>query len=106
MVRVWNNAAATLFGYRADEVIGRSLDIIIPDRLRLAHWEGFHKAIASGHTKHGRRAVKTRASHKNGQRIYVHLAFSVVLDRDGDVIGAMATARESIEERSNHSVAS
>ncbi len=98
MIQVWNNAAADIFGYPRDEVIGRSLDIIIPEHLRRAHWEGFGKAVASGHTKHGRLAIKTRATHKTGQKLYVGLAFSVVRDREGKVIGAMATAREYIEK--------
>jgi PAS domain S-box-containing protein len=97
MIQVWNNAAADLFGYPADEVIGRSLDIVIPEHLRHAHWEGFGRAVASGFTKHGRRALKTRAAHREGQRLYVSLAFSIVSDRHGKVIGAMATAREFVE---------
>ena len=102
MIQLWNNAAADLFGFPPDEVIGLSLDIIIPEHLRHAHWEGFARAMASGHTKHGGRALKTRATHKDGQRLYVSLAFSVVNDRDGKVIGAMATAREFIQEPDAH----
>jgi PAS domain S-box-containing protein len=96
-IQIWNNAAAELFGYLPEEAIGRSLDIIIPEHLRHAHWVGFGKALASGHTKHGRRPLKTRATHKADQKLYVSLAFSVVKDREGKVIGAMATAREFIE---------
>ena len=98
MIQVWNNAAADCFGYPRDEVIGRSLDIIIPEHLRHAHWEGFGKAVASGHTTHGRLAMKTRATHKSGHKLYVSFAFSVVKDQVGKVIGAMATAREYIEK--------
>jgi PAS domain S-box-containing protein len=98
VIQVWNNAAADLFGYLPDEVLGRSLDIIIPEHLRHAHWEGFGQAVASGQTTHGRRALKTRATHKAGHKLYVSLAFSVVKDREGKVIGAMATAREYIEK--------
>ena len=97
-IQIWNNAAAELFGYLPEEAIGRSLDIIIPEHLRNAHWVGFGKALASGHTKHGRRSLKTRATHKAGQKLYVSLAFSVVKDREGKVIGAMATAREFTEK--------
>jgi len=99
VIRIWNNAAADLFGYLPEEAIGRSLDILIPEYLRQAHWEGFRQAIASGRTKHGRHALKTRAVHKAGHRQYVSLAFSVVKDREGQVLGAMATAREFREER-------
>jgi PAS domain S-box-containing protein len=97
IVQIWNNAAADLFGYRPEEVIGRTLDIIIPEHLRQAHWEGFSKAVASGHMKHGTGALKTRATHKAGHKLYVSLAFSVVRDREGKVIGAMATARGFVE---------
>ena len=97
IIQIWNSAAAALFGYLPEEAIGRSLDIIIPEHLRPAHWEGFGVAVASGHTKHGRRALRTRATNKTGKKLYVSLAFSVVKDREGKVIGAMATAREFIE---------
>ena len=56
MIQVWNKTAADLFGFPADEVMGLSLDIIIPEHLRHAHWEGFGRAVDSGHTKHGRLA--------------------------------------------------
>lgn len=99
LIQIWNHAAADYFGHAADEVIGRSLDIIIPEHLRRAHWEGFNEAVVSGNTKHGPRPIKTRASHKSGRKLYVSLAFSVIKDREGKVIGAMATARE-VGERS------
>lgn len=97
-IHIWNKAAAELFGYLRKEAIGQSLDIIIPDHLRQAHWKGFGTAMASGHTKHGKRALRTKAIHKSGRKLYVSLAFSIVKDREGVVIGAMATARESKEK--------
>ena len=99
VIQIWNGAAAELFGYLPEEAVGRPLDIIIPEHLRHAHWEGFGKAVASGHTKHGTGAMKTRATPKAGQKLYVSLAFSVVKDREGKVIGAMATARPFTEDK-------
>ena len=99
MIQIWNGAAVELFGYLPEEAVGRPLDIIIPDHLRHAHWDGFRSAMASGHTKHGTGAMKTRATHKAGQKLYVSLAFSVVKDREGQVIGAMATARPFTEDK-------
>jgi len=93
-VRIWNDTAAALFGYPSEEAIGQSLDLIIPEHLRQAHWLGYDRALASGHTRHGRRAVKTRATHRSGHKLYVSVAFAVVRDQEGQVIGAMATARE------------
>lgn len=98
LIQVWNQAAADFFGFRPEEAIGQSLDIIIPEHLREAHWRGFEAAMAAGATKHGRTALKTRATHKTGQKVYVTLAFAVIKDRDGRVVGAMATAREFVEK--------
>ena len=98
VIRIWNSAAAKLFGYLPEEAVGRSLNIIVPEHLRHVHWEGFGKAVACGHTNHETHAMKTRATHKAGHKLYVGLAFSVVRDQGGKVIGAMATARPFTEE--------
>jgi PAS domain S-box-containing protein len=98
VIQIWNSAAAELFGFLPEKAVGRHLDIIVPEHLRHAHWEGFGKAVASGHTTHGTGAMKTRATHKAGDKLYVSLAFSIVKDREGKVIGAMATARPFAED--------
>jgi PAS domain S-box-containing protein len=105
VIQIWNSAATELFGYLPEEAVGCPLDLIIPEHLRHAHWEGFGKAVASGHTKHGTVAMKTRAIPKAGQKLYVSLAFSVVKDRQGKVIGAMATARLFTEEKTQSTLA-
>jgi len=61
VIRVWNAMAAALFGFSAEEALGRSVDLIIPEHLREAHWRGFNRAMAHGHTTsrevhHARRA--------------------------------------------------
>jgi PAS domain S-box-containing protein len=99
VIRIWNNAAANLFGYSPEEAVDRRLDIIVPEELRHAHRDGFHTAVASGHTTHSGRATKTRATHKTGQKVYVSLAFLVVKDSNDKVLGAMATAREFIADK-------
>lgn len=45
LLQVWNNAATALFGYARDEVIGRSLDAIIPEHLQQSHWHGLLLAV-------------------------------------------------------------
>ncbi|MEO8506905.1 MAG: PAS domain S-box protein [Betaproteobacteria bacterium] len=94
LIRLWSAGSEAIFGYAADEVIGKSLDIIIPERLRRAHWDGYDRALAAGHTLHGRRALPTRSMRKNGDTLYVELSFSVVKDAQGTVIGAMAIGRD------------
>ena len=94
MIRVWNRGAETVFGFPAAEVIGSSLDIIIPERFRRAHWEGFHQAILHGHTQHCGQVRTTRSIHKLGHTLYVDLSFGLVTSGAGSVIGSVAVGRD------------
>ena len=94
LIRLWNRGAELLFGFAAADVIGASLDIIIPERLRQAHWEGFRRAVASGDTRSGNRVRTTRAVHQSGGKLYVDLSFGLVKDGSGAVIGSVAVGRD------------
>jgi adenylylsulfate kinase len=95
IVRLWNPRAEQLFGYAAGEAVGRNLDLIIPQHLRAAHWQGYHRAIAAGRTRSDGKPMLTRATHKDGSKLYVDVAFAIVLDERREVLGALATARKS-----------
>ena len=95
VIRIWNAAAAAVFGFAASEAVGQSLDLIVPERLRQAHWTAFHRAMASGTTRLGGRATITRALSKSGQPLYVEMSFAVVRDPSGPVAGAVAIARDA-----------
>jgi PAS domain S-box-containing protein len=97
-VRLWNQHAQNIFGYTASEVLGGSLDVIIPERFRSAHWRGFQRAVDSGTTKYAGRTLTTRAVHKDGRPLYVALAFSLVREPGGAMIGALAIARDCTEK--------
>ena len=96
-IRVWNGAAERIFGYSAAEVLGRNLDIIVPERLRAAHWKGFEAAVESRREKYAGRVLTTRSEHKKGNRLYVDLAFALLRDSAGVVTGVLATARDCTE---------
>src|SRR5262245_28451983 len=87
-IRVWSEGATRAFGYSASEALGQSLDIIIPERFRKAHWDGFHTAMEAGATKSSGKAMTTRAEHKDGSKVYVEIAFGVVRDGTGAAVGA------------------
>ncbi len=97
LIELWNPAAETMFGFSTAEAIGQSLDIIIPERLREAHWRGFHAAIASGRTRLNGRPTVTRALHKSGATLYVEMSFAMVCATSGEVIGSVAVARDATE---------
>ncbi|MGH7796553.1 MAG: PAS domain S-box protein [Candidatus Binatia bacterium] len=73
----WNPAAARLFGFTAKEALGQSLDLIIPERLRARHWEGYRQVMLSGKTKYGSAVLRVPAQHKDGKTLSI--AFTVSL---------------------------
>ena len=93
VIRAWNARAEAFFGYPAGEAIGRKLDLIIPEHLRAAHWRGYEQALATGHTRLEGKPMLTRAVHKDGSKVYVELAFNIVRDASGHILGALATGR-------------
>ncbi len=97
-IRLWNRGAEVVFGHASADVVGKSLDIIIPEYLRQRHWEGYHRALAEGHTRSGDRVLPTKALRKDGTTIYVELSFAVVLDDTGAAIGALAVGRNITEK--------
>ncbi|HKO89112.1 MAG TPA: PAS domain S-box protein [Burkholderiales bacterium] len=97
LVRLWNDAAERIFGYKQADVLGRGLDVIIPETLRTAHENGFRRAIDSGVTKYAGKAMTTRSLHASGRKLYVDLSFSILKDGTGKVLGALAFARDATE---------
>lgn len=101
MICGWNAAAESLFGYAKDDAIGQSLDLIIPERLRDAHWFGFNRAMASGTTRLAGHAAITRSLTRSKGTIYVEMSFAVVSDENDNVIGSVAVARDATQRRQN-----
>lgn len=96
-ITVWNHASEALFGFTAAEAIGRNLDLIVPERLRKAHWDGFDRALASGSTKYAGQVLVTRATHKDGRKLYVEFSFGMLKDASGAVTAVMAVGRDGTE---------
>lgn len=96
-IRVWNTGAEKIFGHTQAEAVGQSLDIIIPERLRDAHWKGFHAALETGHMKYKDHVMTTRAVHKDGSTRYVDLSFFMVKDASDAPLGSLSIARDCTE---------
>ncbi len=95
IIRVWNGGAEKVFGWSATEAVGQSLDLIIPERMRRAHWDGFNQAIERGGVKPGRTSMITRSLHKSLESIYVDMSFEMVKDEQGRMLGSLAVARDA-----------
>jgi len=94
---VWNAAASRLFGYTASEALGRSLDLIIPERQRSRHNEGYAKTAATGETRYGTSLLKVPALHKDGHTISIAFTVSMLTDADGKVTGIAAFIRDETQ---------
>ncbi|MBC7514200.1 MAG: PAS domain-containing protein [Herminiimonas sp.] len=92
---VWNHGAELVFGFSSAEAVGQSVDIIVPEKMRKAHWDGFNKAIAHGDILSERGARMTRALQKNGEPLYVEMSFAMVHDAGGALTGSIAVARDA-----------
>jgi PAS domain S-box-containing protein len=91
---LWNAGAEALFGYTAEEALGQSLDLIVPERQRARHWEGWEKVMATGVTKYGHDVLAVPAVRKDGSRISIE--FNVVLVRadSGELAGVAAMVQD------------
>jgi PAS domain S-box-containing protein len=79
----WNEAAGRLFGWSAAEARGRTLDLVIPERLRERHWAGYRETMATGRTRYGERLLEVPALRRDGEPLSI--AFTVtLLHRPGD----------------------
>jgi DNA polymerase family A len=50
VIRIWNSGAEALFGHRAEDVVGQTLDLIVPPEYRERHWAGFRAADGRNRT--------------------------------------------------------
>lgn len=97
MIRLWNRAAEAMFGYPAGEAVGQSLDIIIPERFREQHWEGYHKVLETGVTRYGTELLAVPGVRKDGERISLEFSISILSDEAGERMGFAAILRDVTE---------
>jgi PAS domain S-box-containing protein len=90
IIRFWNPGAERIFCYARDAAIGQSLDIIIPERLRKRHWDGYHHVIKSGESRYGHGDVlAVPGIKKDGAFTIVQLC-----DGAGELTGLAAIMRD------------
>ena len=91
----WNHGAERLYGYTADEIVGRPIATIVPEERRAEF------ADIMARLKRGERIAhhETERVHKDGARIAVSVSISPIHDRTGRVIGASKIARDIRERR-------
>ena len=94
-IRFWNAAAERIFGYATTEAIGQSLDIIIPEKLRGRHWEGYRRVMQTGQSRYGAGdLLAVPAQRKDGTRISVEFTIVLLLSQTQAVTGTVAVMRD------------
>ncbi len=84
-----------MFGHSRDHALGRSLDLIIPERLRQRHWDGFRRTMTTGKSRYGEGDVlAVPAMHKSGATISVEFTIVPLRDASGGMIGMVAIMRD------------
>ena len=94
-ISFWNPGAIRIFGFTADEAVGRSLDLIIPDNLRARHWAGYRRVMQTGESHYGHGdLLSVPALTKSGQRISVEFTIAMLKDAQGQPTGTVAILRD------------
>ncbi len=93
-ITLWNPAAERIFGFTESEALGKSLDIITPQRLQHRHWEGYHKTMASGVTRYGNDVLRVPAVHKDGHSLSIAFTVALLYAEDKKVSAIVAVIRD------------
>ena len=90
----WNAAAERIFGFTEQEAIGQSLDLIVPERQRQRHWDGYHKTMDTGQTRYGHDLLRVPALHKEGRPLSIAFTVAMLYTPDQEVSAIVAIVRD------------
>lgn len=95
IIRFWNPGAVRIFGFAHEEAVGASLDLIIPERLRQRHWEGYRRVMEAGETRYGAGDVlAVPALTKDGRQVSVEFTIVLLRGLDRQITGMAAILRD------------
>ncbi len=95
VIRLWNKGAEAMFGFSAEEALGRSMDLIIPERLRGRHWDGYRKVMATGVSRYGTGdLLAVPAMTRDGRTISIEFTIQMVKDASGRIVASTAVIRD------------
>lgn len=94
VIRLWNKAAETMFGFSREEALGQSLDIIIPEKQRQRHWDGYFRVMQTGETRYAKELLTAPALRKDGSRISTEFSMTIIRGNAGEITGTAAVVRD------------
>jgi len=95
IIQSWNRSAERLYGYSADEAVGRHIDLIIPEELRDEERTILARLRRGDRVDHFETVRVTR----DGRRLDISLSISPIKDPSGRIIGASKVARDITERK-------
>jgi PAS domain S-box-containing protein len=93
-ISYWNRAAERIFGWSAAEAVGAPLDLIIPERLRARHGEGYRRVVETGATRYGEQLLEVPAVHRDGHQLSIAFTVTLLTDAEGRVARLVAVVRD------------
>lgn len=97
----WNEGPQKVFGYSAEELLGKPLTTIMPERFHEAHRKALARVVSTGETKLIGKTVEIAALRKDGSEFPVELSLATWRTRDGAFFTALCrdiTERKRAEE--------
>ena len=94
---LWNPAATRIFGYSKEEALGQTLNLIVPERQRQRHNEGYSHSMETGATRYGTTLLKVPAKHKDGGTLSIAFTVGMLFDASGKANGVVAIIRDETE---------
>lgn len=98
-ILLWNKGAARIFGFSAADVVGQSLDVIIPEKLRDRHWQGYRQTMLTGYTRYGDKLLSVPALHRDGHRLSIEFSVALLRDEADQIVGISAIMRDVTDRR-------
>ena len=90
----WNQSATRIFGFTEADALGQSLDLIIPERQRQRHWDGYHKTMDTGETRYGADVLRVPALHKEGTPLSIAFTVAMLHTPENKVSSIIAIVRD------------
>ena len=95
VIRLWNVGAERIFGFTAEEALGQKMDLIIPERLRARHWDGYDRTMATGKSRYGAGdMLAVPAVTKDGRTISIEFTIQMLHGPAGELLGPIAIIRD------------
>jgi len=95
IIGFWNPGAERIFGFTSNEAVGHSLDLIIPERLRQRHWDGYDRTLRTGESRYGAGDVlAVPALRKDGTTISVEFTVVPLKNEKDEMTGMVAIIRD------------